>query len=115
MATSFPLVLARLDGDELAFFGMIVFGVVAWVLIYNLRKAYETRQRERTRRDVAAYVGEGTIRPQDAALLLNTGENQTDAIIADAVAWGTINPEKAESLIRSMKQNQPVAAAPAQA
>ena len=114
MANAFPLVLARLDGDELAFFGIVVFGVVAWVLIYNLRKAYETRQRERTRRDVAAYVAEGTIRPQDAALLLNT-ENQTDAIIADAVAWGTINPEKAESLIRSMKQNQPAAAAPAQA
>lgn len=100
------VLVAGIDQEEVMVLALIVTGGVIWLLVHNIRKAYETRQREVTRRDVAAYVAEGSIRPQDAALILNAGSNETEATIADGVAWGTIKPEKAEALLRSIKQQQ---------
>ncbi len=104
MFSSTPLMLAGIDSEEVAVLGILVFGAVVWVLVHNIRKVCETRQREQSRREVAAYVAEGSIKPQDAALILNAGGSEAEAKIADGVAWGTINPKKAESLLRSLKQ-----------
>lgn len=111
MVPNSPIVLAGIDGSEVVVLALIISGVVSWVFIHNFRKAFEARQREQTRREIAAYVAEGSIKPEDAATILNAGTNESEAIIADGVAWGTIKPEKAERLIRSMKQGQGSAAA----
>jgi hypothetical protein len=51
-------------GCMLGMFG-IVFGTVS-----NVAK---TRAREATRRELAAYIAEGTLKPEDAVALLNAG------------------------------------------
>lgn len=106
MFSDATVLLAGIDQEEVVVLGLLLSGGVIWLLVHNIRKAYETRQRELTRRDVAAYVAEGSIRPHDAAMILNAGSNETEAKIADGVAWGTIKPEKAEALLRSIKQQQ---------
>jgi len=40
------------------------------VVLENRRKMAQTRERERSRREIAAYVAEGTISADDAAKLL---------------------------------------------
>jgi len=61
----------------------IVFGcLVAVVAIISraLRKASQTRQIEQTRREVAAYVAEGSMDPDEAERLLKAGQaNRPDA------------------------------------
>ncbi|MGE3109869.1 MAG: hypothetical protein AB7G11_08135 [Phycisphaerales bacterium] len=109
---TFTPTLAGIDAEEIVVLGMIISGLVVWVLIFNVRKILDTRQRERTRREVAAYVAEGSIRPDDAAKILNAGASDTEAKIADAVAWGTIKPEKAEALLRSLKETPAPAGTP---
>lgn len=44
---------------------LAAFGLYAWVAT--------EREKERTRREVAAYVAEGSMTPEDAAKLLSTG------------------------------------------
>lgn len=39
----------------------------------NNRRIAQTREREQSRRELAAYVAEGTISPEDAAKLLEAG------------------------------------------
>ena len=47
-------------------------GMVA-IIATACTRATVTRHREQTRREVAAYVAEGTISPQDAVAMLNAG------------------------------------------
>ena len=49
--------------------GIVVFAVGAPVLASVLR----TRARERTKREIAAYVAEGSVNPEDGARLLEAG------------------------------------------
>ncbi len=44
----------------------IVFGIVGWAVL----EVSKTRERERSRREIAAYVAEGSIDPDKAAALL---------------------------------------------
>ena len=48
---------------------VLVVGIVAT----TIRKVSQTKAREESRREIAAYVAEGTISPDDAAKLLNAG------------------------------------------
>jgi hypothetical protein len=53
----------------------IVAGVVAVVAIGagTISSVCKTRARERTKREIAAYVAEGTIDPKDAVKMLKAG------------------------------------------
>jgi hypothetical protein len=102
-----------IDDEGLAVVGMIVGGVLIFSLIHSVRRVLDTRSREQTKREIAAYVAEGTISPDDACRLMQDGNSDTERKIADAVAWGTIKPEKAEALLRSMRSGPGVK--PAQA
>ena len=56
--------------------GGLGVGVVA-VIADALRKTAQTRHREETKREVAAYVAEGTMKPEDAERIIK----------ADLPAW----------------------------
>lgn len=99
MLSHLPMTLA---GSEEGIMVVGILGSIGFLifLVHSIRAASETKAREMTKREIAAYVAEGSISPDDAARILTAGENPVAKSIADAVAWGTIKPEKAESLLR---------------
>jgi hypothetical protein len=105
MSTSTPLLLAA-DTTVLVLVALIVVSSVVVYLIYSIRKFMETSAREKTKREISAYVAEGTINATDGSKLLSAGTDEAERMIADGVAWGMVKPEKAERLIRAMR-NQP--------
>lgn len=82
---------------------IILFGAIVFYGIHATRKIFETRAKEITKREIAAYVAEGSISPEDATRMLRADSTEPEQKIASGVAWGTIKPEKAESLLRSMR------------
>lgn len=106
-----PSTLALTDREVFLFLALAVIGAV--VLLYSVgsvRRIFETRAREQTRREVAAYVAEGSITSSEAVKLLGSGTEEAERMIADAVAWGTIKPEKAQGLIRALRNEEPARA-----
>jgi 1,6-anhydro-N-acetylmuramate kinase len=93
--------MLAIDGDESKL--VIALGAAAvaivWIIATAIRHTMSRRYREESRREVAAYVAEGTITPVDAVALLNAGEDEVRKTIADGVAWGTIKPQDAQALI----------------
>ena len=59
--------------------GGLTVAVVGIVAGTN-QKNYSTKQREQSRREIAAYVAEGTISPDDAAKILAAGGSLGDKI-----------------------------------
>ncbi|MHC4415470.1 MAG: hypothetical protein ACYS0G_09320 [Planctomycetota bacterium] len=51
---------------------------VAAIIFTSITKIMVARSRERTRREIAAYVAEGTIDPDHAVAMLNAGESRLD-------------------------------------
>lgn len=101
-----PMVPTILANDEAAIVMTIV--IIAAVIVYIIKSVKDVKlakEREATKREVAAYVAEGTIRPEDASMILNSGGtgNPAEQQIATGVAWGTINPEKANDLLRTLR------------
>ena len=94
------------DGET---FVMVVITIAVLIalglIIGNLRRYLQTRAREMTRREVAAYVAEGSISPDDARVLLGKNDSsEAEEKIADAVSWGMLKAEKAEALIRALRE-----------
>lgn len=64
---------------------VFIFGGGAAVLIVGIivdavQKIMRTRAREESRREIAAYVAEGSISPDDAAKLLSAGGSISDQV-----------------------------------
>lgn len=80
---------------------IVMFGLVVIVyLVYsNWRKVAIARARERTRRDLAAYVAEGTIDPEHAVLLAGDDPDPEIDAIKRQMAQGWISPKKAKAMI----------------
>lgn len=81
-----------------------IFALLGWVIVSTSR----TRERERTRREVAAYVAEGTISIEIAERLLaehtlDAEKERTRRGIASSVAEGSLSVEDAERLIAADK------------
>lgn len=59
--------------DELvpifAISGSMIFGLL-WLVVWFFSDRRKTIERERTKREIAAYVAEGTISPQDAERII---------------------------------------------
>ena len=81
----------------------VIAAVVVLCTVSSIRKVLETRAKEQTKREVAAYVAEGTISAADAVRLLGSKNEEAEKMIADGVAWGMIKPEKADALIRALR------------
>lgn len=60
----------------LAGFILALVGIIA----STITKITQTKAREQSRREVAAYVAEGSITPDDAARLLTAGESIKDML-----------------------------------
>ncbi len=98
--------LTLADMDEVIPILVIAMGgaiLIVWLVFGNIRKALETRAKEMTRREIAAYVAEGSMSPDDARKLLGSSSEEAERKISDAVAWGVISPKKAEELIRAFR------------
>lgn len=102
----FPLILANEDYAQAIAFGALMLLIVFWVAFANLSKMYQTRQREQTRREIAAYVAEGSISPADARMMMGNETSDFEKKIADAVAWGMLSSKKAEQLMKAMREDR---------
>ena len=78
---SFQPLLASNDSEVLMvlFGGGILVAIVA-VITDAIRKVAQTRAREESRREIAAYVAEGSISPDDATKLLAAGGSLKDQL-----------------------------------
>ena len=101
--------LADLDAAIAAEFETIVKGglivlVVAIIWITGtIRKMSTTRQREMTKRELAAYVAEGSMSPDDARAILSSGEGEDlRELVLKRAADGWISAKKAEQILASM-------------
>ena len=67
--------LARIDSEIIPILAIAIGGGIAIISIFfgGVKRIIRTTSRERTRREVAAYVAEGSISPQDAERLLTAG------------------------------------------
>lgn len=95
---------------------VVVIGIIALIavlaVLHTVRKTTEVSEREKTRREVAAYVAEGSISPDDAARLLHTGMSEAVASeLARGVTWGTVSAKRAQEMVRAI-QTPPGAAVP---
>jgi len=100
-----PLILA-VDEEKLIIMSMVLGSGMLWYIIHSIKKIVEIKAKEQTKREVAAYLAEGSIKAEDAAVLLAGGSDDAERKIADAVAWGTIKPEKAEALLRTLRSDR---------
>jgi len=67
------LVLAASVSDDavpiIAVAGGLLLAIV-WVVTWMISSMYKTRQVERSRREIAAYIAEGTMTPEDGVKLM---------------------------------------------
>ncbi len=92
--------LLAMDDGEVTGLAIIVGGCIIIAVAHSIRRVFEARARETTRREVAAYVAEGAIKPEDAARLLMAGDStEKEKMLAEAVAIGRIEPQEAAKLM----------------
>jgi len=60
------------DAGEIMPLGMLLVAVV-WIVASYTSSTTKAKAREESRREIAAYVAEGTISPDDAVRLINAG------------------------------------------
>ncbi len=76
---SLPLTLAN-SGDEVAMIavgGGIAIAIVS-IVIGGLSRVVQTRARESSRREIAAYIAEGSMTPAEGERLMSAGEKKMD-------------------------------------
>lgn len=75
----FADVFESLDGGDIK--TIVMFGVggaiaIIAILTSMIRSIAITKAREATKREMAAYVAEGTVKPEDAVAMLNAGKDK---------------------------------------
>lgn len=78
--------------------------IMIYIVFANWRKAVVVREREETRRELAAYVAEGSITAEDAARLVGADVDEQEARIKKAMADGWISPKKAEEMLNVVRK-----------
>ena len=95
--------------DEIAKLTAVSGGIlvlIIYVVFGNWRKAVKVREREETRRELAAYVAEGTISADDAARLIGADADNQEERIKRAMADGWLSPKKAEEMLEVVRKSQ---------
>ncbi|PHQ82871.1 MAG: hypothetical protein COB69_00470 [Phycisphaera sp.] len=65
------------------------------------------RAREQTKREIAAYVAEGTIAPDDAVRILTAGQGtNAKEVVAKRAADGWISAKKADQIIQALDKSE---------
>ncbi len=79
------LTLARIQEAEIVLMGILIGGVIVVAVIGILssavRDVLRSKHQEESRREIAAYVAEGSIAPDDAAKLLASGGSLKDRVV----------------------------------
>jgi len=75
---------SAVSSGELSLSGGHIIGIIAvggllllgffWIVFGSTLKERRLKEREKSRREIAAYVAEGTISPEDAERILAAGE-----------------------------------------
>ncbi len=102
-------IAASIDASVLIVVVAGVAGAVLIALFAAVRGVLQIRETERTRRELAAYVAEGSISPEDAEKILGPQQAPTgdfEKTLGNAVSWGTVSPEKAERLIKAYRSRE---------
>lgn len=74
-----PMLLASVSGEDIATIavtGGIAIAIVGMIL-GTVRKTVQTKEREQTRREVAAYIAEGSMTPEQGERILTAKEGKT--------------------------------------
>ena len=79
MLTAPTLTLASNDEEMMFVFLAGILAFVIYIVAATVRSVLRDRVREESRREIAAYVAEGTISPADAERLLEAGRKREDA------------------------------------
>lgn len=82
-------------------FWMMIFGFLGlWVVLATVDSMHKTSQRERTAREIAAYVAEGSITAADAGHLMESQQRaKLRDRLADLVAEQWIDVDTAEKIM----------------
>lgn len=79
----------------------IVGGILGYTLIATIGNVFNTRATEQTKREIAAYVAEGTITPETAQMMLSADSKKPwEQQVAEMISEGTIDTKEAEKLLR---------------
>jgi hypothetical protein len=70
-----PLTLANDDMAMITVGGLLVLGLVG-ILTSFVRNVYRTRAVEQTKREIAAYVAEGSMSPEDGERLIRADQKR---------------------------------------
>lgn len=107
------LMLADLEAAVANELDLIVKGLIAVLIVGTIcvtgmiRKCSATRQRERTKRELAAYVAEGSMSPDDAHRILTTGEGEdVRELVLKRAADGWISAKKADQILAAMDKRE---------
>jgi hypothetical protein len=77
--------LATIRAEELAIVGIIFGGgftvAIVGMITGAIRDVFRSRHQEESRREIAAYVAEGSISPDDAAKILAAGGSIKDRVV----------------------------------
>ncbi|MEM8758559.1 MAG: hypothetical protein AAGF47_12360 [Planctomycetota bacterium] len=98
--------LEQAVADEIRFvilFGAIVTVVFCVTIANAVRKSISVRQREQTKRELAAYVAEGSMSPDDAHRILTAGEgDDMRELVLKRAADGWISAKKADQILKTL-------------
>lgn len=68
-------ILARVLDQEIFIPTLIAVSIVSVVTIKTIAGVFRTRERERSRREIAAFIAEGSMTPEQGERLLRAGES----------------------------------------
>lgn len=96
------LTLAAIDENLIPMVAIVGGLTVAamWMVVHHVSELAKAKAREVTRREVAAYVAEGSISPEDAVAILTAG-NESE--LARAMAAMGASPKKVERMVAAMR------------
>ena len=94
---------AAIDGSQIAMVAIVgTFAIIIAAIAFGTTASVaKNRQREQTKREIAAYVAEGSITPDDATKLLTAEPDRIRQQVAEGLAWGTLSAKGAERLLKA--------------
>ena len=69
--------LLQTDTGEIALIGGLTISIL-WIIVAGVQSVLRDRNREHSRREIAAYVAEGSMTPEQGEKLLKAGNEEKD-------------------------------------
>jgi hypothetical protein len=80
-------ILQNITSDQGSFAMFLVFGMggliaLAAIFFGTIKSTGETKEREKSRREIAAYIAEGSMTPEDGERILSAGNRKRSTELA---------------------------------